>query len=379
MPRDLRVAMVIQSFLPVLGGAQRQVDLLGPLLEHRGIDLDVVTRHPPGTPRRERRAGLEVHRMPGPDRGPAGSIAYTAGGALTLARLRPDVVHVHDLLSPSTVALLSRPAVRAPIVAKVLSTGPGGDVDRLLTKPLGAARLRRMAKLFAAFICLSSDVEDELAAHGVPRERLRRIPNGVDTEHFHGSAGPDERSALRAEHGLPDDGPLALYCGRFDPVKRLDLLIGALESTSYRLALVGEGSEEQQLRQLVSDRNLDGRVTFLAKVDDPAPLYRAADVYVSASSTEGMSNSVLEAMASGLPIVAAQASGMDELVGSDAGLLVDDPAPKALGAALATLGDDPSRRATLGAGAHRRAHEDYSLAVTADRLLDLYREVLDRR
>src|SRR5829696_4801306 len=132
--------MVIQSFLPVLGGAQRQVDLLAPLLQRRGIELTVITRRPAGTARRERRPGLEVRRMPGPDRGAAGSIAYTAGGLMALARLRPDVVHVHDLLSPSTIALLGRPLLRAPVIAKVLSTGPGGDLDRLLTKPLGRTR-----------------------------------------------------------------------------------------------------------------------------------------------------------------------------------------------------------------------------------------------
>lgn len=218
--------MVIQSFLPVLGGAQRQVDLLGQPLQRRGVELTVLTRHPPGTPRREGRPGLAVRRMPGPDRGAAGSISYTAAGAATLARLRPDVVHVHDLLSPSTIALLSRPAVRAPIVAKVLSTGPGGDLTRLLTKPLGRRRMRVMAKAFSAFICLSDEVRTELNAHGVPEERLRRIPNGVDAELFRPPA-PGEREAERARLGIDTPGPLALYTGRFAPVKRLDLLIDA--------------------------------------------------------------------------------------------------------------------------------------------------------
>jgi glycosyltransferase involved in cell wall biosynthesis len=250
-------------------------------------------------------------------------------------------------------------------------------VDRLLTKPLGAVRLRAMARAFAAFICLSSDVEGELASHGVPRARLRRIPNGVDTDCFHPAAGEDERRSLRRSHGLPDGAPLALYCGRFDPVKRLELLIEAIRDSKHDLVLVGEGSREPQLRALADRRGVADRVTFLSKVDDPAPLYRAADVYVSASSTEGMSNSVLEAMATGLPVVSARASGMEELVGSDGGVLLDGR-PDSFAASLAALADDPSRRAALGAAARQRARGEYSLDATADALLRLYREVLSR-
>jgi glycosyltransferase involved in cell wall biosynthesis len=368
--------MVIQSFLPVLGGAQRQVDLLGPLLAQRGVDLTVLTRRPPGAARREQRAGLEVRRMPGPDRGPLGSVTYTAAGALSLARLQPDVVHVHDLLSPATVALLSRPLARAPVIAKVLSTGPGGDVDRLLTKPLGARRLRAMASSFSAFVCLSDDVAQELRAHGVREERLRQIPNGVDVKCFR-PADPRERELERARLGIPAEGPVALYTGRFAPVKQLDQLIVAVsEVQELSLLMVGEGSEEARLRGLVADLGIDDRVSMLPSVPDPAPLYRAADFYASASTTEGLSNSVLEAMASGLPVVAMSASGMGELVSQATGSLVPSGDVTALAAALRALTLEPERRRALGAAARDLVADRYSLGFVADRLRDLYEEVL---
>lgn len=368
--------MVIQSFLPVLGGAQRQVDLLGPLLAERGIDPTVLTRHPSGTVRREPRPGLEVRRMPGPDRGPLGSVSYTAAGALTLARLQPDVIHVHDLLSPASIALLSRPFVRAPIVAKVLSTGPGGDVARLLTKPLGARRLRAMASSFSAFVCLSDDVAQELRSHGIPDERLRQIPNGVDVECFR-PADPEERKLEQARLGLPADGPVVLYTGRFAPVKQLDQLIMAVsEVRELSLIMVGEGPEEARLRGLVADLGLDDRVSMLPYVADPAPLYRAADFYASTSTTEGMSNSVLEAMASGLPVVAMRASGMGELVSQATGSLVPNGDVAALTAALRALALEPERRHALGSAARDLVADRYSLGFVADSLRDLYEEVL---
>jgi len=371
--------MVIQSFLPVLGGAQRQVDLLGGPLQRRGVDLTVLTRRPPGTPRREARPGLAVRRMPGPDSGATGSIAYTAGGAAALARMRPDVVHVHDLLSPSTIALLSRPAVRAPIVAKVLSTGPGGDLTRLLTKPLGLRRMRVMAKAFSAFICLSDEVRAELSAHGVPEERLRRIPNGVDAETFRPPT-PAEREAERARLGIDPSAPLALYTGRFAPVKRLDLLIdAAARLPDLRLVMVGEGSEEARLRELVASRDLADRVKLLPLVEDPASLYRAADVYVCASSTEGMSNSVLEAMASGLPVVAAGASGMAELVSARTGALVEDVDDGAAFAAALAPATEAQTSRRLGAAARDLVVQRYSLESVAAALRELYDEVRAER
>lgn len=372
----MRVVMVIQSYLPVLGGAQRQVQRLGPLLEAEGFEVIVVTRRPPGTPLREAQPGIDVRRMPGPDTGPRGSLNFTARAAREIVRLRPDVVHVHDLLSPATAALLGTALRPAPVAAKVLSTGPGGDVDRLLHKPAGAARLRLLARRFAAFVSLSADVEAELRKHGVPADRVWRIPNGVDTGRFHPAACADERRAGRSALGLPaDDQPLWLYCGRFADVKRVDLLVEALVDAPGRLLLVGEGGEEDALRRLVADRGLSDRVTLRPVVEDPAPLYRAADAYLSASTTEGMSGSVLEAMATALPVVAAPASGMDELLGGDAGVLVGDGAPATFAAALAALAADPGRAAAVGGAARERAVRDYSLQSTAAQLASMYRSI----
>lgn len=374
----MRVAMVIQSYLPVLGGAQRQVQRLGPLLAEDGFEVVVVTRRPPGTARRERRPGLEIRRTPGPDSGPLGSAAFTAGAAGELLRLRPDVVHVHDLLSPSTAALLGAAPRGTPVVAKVLSTGPGGDVDRLLHKPAGALRLRLMARRFAAFVCLSVDVEDELAAHGVPRARLRRIANGVDAARFRPRVSSEERRVARVAAGVPDDDePLWLYCGRFAAVKRLDVLVAALAAGAPgRLLLVGEGEQETALRNQAAAAGVADRIAVRGVIDDTAPLYRAADGYLSASGTEGMSGSVLEAMASGLPVVAAPASGMAELLGGGAGTLLEAGEPGAFAAAMRELAQDPEGAAAIGARARRRAESDFSLAGTAAQLGALYRSLI---
>jgi glycosyltransferase involved in cell wall biosynthesis len=371
----LRVAKVIQSFPPVLGGAQRQAEALAPLLAARGADVTVITRRwTPDVAIRERRPGLRLVRVPGAGAGAAGSARWVAGAAGALLALRPDVIHAHDLLSPTTASLAAGRPLRAPVVVKVLSTGAGGDVDRLLSKPLGARRLAAAVRGVAAFVSLSADVDAELLEHGVPPERLHRIPNGVDLARFRPPAA-DERERERRRLGLPDAGPLTLYCGRLDPVKRLDVLLEAFAGVPGHLLIAGGGAEAERLRAAAAAPALRGRVTIIPAVDDPAPLYRAADVYASASQTEGMSNSLLEAMATGLAAAASPASGMGELLEGGAGAVAADASPAALRASLSRLADDEELRRALGARARQTVERRYSLAATADALSALYARV----
>ena len=369
-----RVAMVVQSFRPVLGGAQRQIERLGPALEARGADVHVITRRVPGTPARERAPGLTIHRTAGPTRGPVGSAAYTALGTLATASLRPDVIHVHDVLSPGSIGLLASLARRTPVVAKILSTGPGGDLQRLRLKPLAARRLALMARRFAAFVCLSAEVEEELLAAGVPAAKLRRIPNAVDGAHYR-PATPAERAGARAALGLADGDVLAIYCGRLYDSKRIDVLLRAAAEAPVRVAIAGEGPSEAQLRALAGELGLGDKVRFLAAVDDVRPLHRAADLYVSASEAEGMSGSVLEAMASGLAVVAAPASGMAELLDGGAGVRLRTHDPAEMAAALTRLAGDGGERTRLGAAAREKITADLTVDAVASRLIALYDEV----
>lgn len=365
----MRVAMVINSYRPVVGGAQRQVEQLAPLLAARGVEVHVVTRRPRGAPRLEHADGAVVHRTRA-GWGPGAGSTFMAEAFGLLVGLRPDVIHAHDLLSPTTVSLAAGSVVRAPVVSKVLSAGKGADVDRLLHKPLGARRMALAARRVAAFVSLSDQVDDELRAHGVAPGRVVHIPNGVDLGHFR-PADRRGRAAARAGFGIAGDEPLAVYCGRFVDVKRVDLLVRAALTAGLRLAVVGEGPMQDDLCALAAR---EPRLTVLGGVDDTAPLLRAADLYVSASVTEGMSNSVLEAMAAGLPVVASPASGMDDLLGGGAGLATDT-GEDALVAALHHAAGDEAWRQAEGERHRATAERRFSLEVTADRLYALYARV----
>src|SRR5437773_4047519 len=256
----MRVAMVIQSFAPVVGGAQRQLEGLAPLLERRGVESICITRLQDRSPARERRPGIEVRRIRVPQSIAGASLAYTGGGVASVTRFRPDVIHTYDLQSPSTIGLLASSVLGKPVVAKILSTGDHGDVRSLLRRPLGHRRLRAIAHRFSGFISLSPEVDAELTEHGIAVERIWRIPNGVDTERYRPpEAG--ERKRIRGELGLHTDEPLTLYCGRFAmDSKRLDVLLESFAAIPGRLLLVGEGGDRDRLCALADARALRGRV-----------------------------------------------------------------------------------------------------------------------
>jgi len=171
-----------------------------------------------------------------------------------------------------------------------------------------------------------------------------------------------------------------LTVGRLSATKRLPLLIDAIsmlrdQGAKVRLTVVGGGSLESQLHRLVSEKGLGEAVTLLGRqgMEDMPDVYRQHDLYVSASAQEGMSNAMLEAMASGLPIVTTRCEGVDELI-SNNGVVVEGSAPAALAQAIRELVANPRRCQAMSLAARRRA-EQLSWDVVAESYLQLYAKV----
>jgi glycosyltransferase involved in cell wall biosynthesis len=160
--------MIIQAYHPHVGGAERQLMALVPLLQARGVEINILTRRYPGLKPFEMIGGAPVHRLPIPGPKPVASTAFTLAALPLLARLRPHVIHAHELLSPTTTAVAAKRLYNTPVVAKVLRGGVLGDIDKLQKKPLGQRRLATFRRQVDAFITISQEIDDELAALGVP-------------------------------------------------------------------------------------------------------------------------------------------------------------------------------------------------------------------
>jgi glycosyltransferase involved in cell wall biosynthesis len=375
------VAILTSLFPPSVGGIQTHTLALARALAALGCEVHVVTRPASGRAAREALDGVTVHRVGLAEaKGPAATLAYVTLAARTVAGLggRVGVLHAHQMLSPASAAMLSRAVRRTPLVVTAHASGAIGEVAHLARQgPLGSARLAALRRLASAFVAVSDPIRDELVGAGIPGARIRRIPNGVDTRRF-AAATPAERARLRSVLGL-SAGPVAVYTGRLAPEKGVDVLVeswgAARRGAGWTLCLVGDGPERAALEEQVRRLGLAESVRLVGATGDVAPWLRAADVFVLPSRTEGLSVSLLEAMACGLGVIATDVGATAETAGREGALLVPPERPAALAAALETVLGDPGRAQALGASARARVVEGFGIEGVAARHLELYREV----
>jgi sugar transferase (PEP-CTERM/EpsH1 system associated) len=294
---------------------------------------------------------------------------------------RPDVVH-----SRNWGAIEAMPAARLSGVPVAIHSEHGYEVDMLT----GLSKRRRVFRRIAyAAADTVFTVSEELRAYHarqawVPIERIRVLPNGVDTSRFARRPGQGEETRKRL--GLGDGSLIFGAVGRLVPIKDHGMLLQAAEILIRRgipvqVLLVGSGPELAKHREFVSaSPTLSGRVVFAGTAYDVPALLNAMDVFVLPSLSEGMSNTLLEAMASSLPVVATRVGGNPELVENErSGWLFEPGDVMALAAILERLARDSNLRHELGQAARRRAVQHFSLEGMIGSYRSLYLEFARKR
>jgi glycosyltransferase involved in cell wall biosynthesis len=244
---------------------------------------------------------------------------------LVFRRLKPACVHTHHI-GP---LLYAGAAARAAGVKRRVHTEH--DAWHLTD-----ARRRRVARLAIAaarpvLVADAPHVADAVVeALGCVRPKV--VLNGVDTARF----VPGNRAAARRALGLPQDMPIVGVAARLEPVKGVDVAIGALARMDRRaiLAIAGTGSQQETLRQLAAALNVADRVLFLGHVDEMSRFYAALDVLCLSSRAEGLPLSLLEAQATGVPVVASAVGGVPAATCPRSGRLVPSEDVAGFAAAL---------------------------------------------
>lgn len=378
MSETLRVAMLIQAYYPRLGGAERQLASLVPLLENLGIEIQILTRrYDAALASFEMINGVPVYRLPVPGPKPVAAISFSLSAIPRLYKFKPHVIHAHELLSPATTAVMAKRLFGTPIVAKVLRGGSLGDLAKLKHRAFATSRIASLKRGIDSFIVISKEIDDELAEIGVPPEKRTFIPNGVDLNRF-APISLNNKTNLRHSLNLPD-GLIVVFSGRLDPEKRVDQLVEAWNEVIKKhstalLLILGTGTEEKKLKQIAG-----ANVRFEGNVDDVTPYLCASDIFVLPSSTEGLSNALLEAMASGLASIATSVGGATDLIEDGKnGILIPPDDPQTLLAALLTMLSDSDRRMQFGVNGRSFIEKNYSLSAVADKLNALYRNFASR-
>ncbi len=231
------------------------------------------------------------------------------------------------------------------------------------------------------FIAVSEDLRNFFIDNtGIRNDRkILVVHNGIDLDIF---APKPNSSALRKQLDIPDDVVVGGTVGSLFKVKALDNLIKAVEiirraNSMFQLLIVGEGNEEQNLRQLINALGLQDTVKLLGFRDDIPDILTLIDVYVCSSISEGLSLSILEAMASARPIVATQVGGNSELIiDNENGFLVPSGDSEALAAKMQILIESRSLRTAMGMRSRQLAESTFSLRKMIDVYQKLYEELL---
>jgi len=385
--QDLRVLIVTGTFLPVVGGLEIATHRLAERLIQRGVTVSLVTsRREADWPVTETlNTGLEVFRLR-QERVPlVGTALYMVRLAAFLWRRRReyDVVHTCSF-DPSTFAsALMRRLTRRPTVCRLSCAEEEGDIARLNRYPLRAL-WRRLLDRIDVHVALSEQIEGELVGERFQWDRIRRIPNGVDTDHFR-PASEAERAEVRERLNWGEKGPLVVFVGRLSAQKSPSDLLAAFqrvvrEEPGGLLLLVGDGPLRESLKSQAHELGISENVRLVGNVDNVRDYLHAADLFAMPSRAEGMSNAVLEAMACGLPCVGTGVSGTTELFGeNEAGRVISLGQPDQLSEAILALWRSPEEARRLGAAAAEKVRSLYSLDAVVGQYLELYRESLGER
>lgn len=372
----MRIAFISEVFPPKVDGITNRLRHTLAELEAAGHECLVFA--PRGSLAQLGRT--RVVRIDGPPFPPYPGLRITLPDpriAWELRRFAPDVVHA---VGPACLGVWGLLAARALALPRVASYHT--DLPRYLggygLSPLRRAiwpLIRSVHGLAHLNLCPSRFTRDELHAHGVPSMDLWR--GGVDTRAFH----PDRRSLamrMRLTGGRPD-GPLLLYVGRLSPEKNLSFFEGLLARIPQaRLALVGDGPARPELERTLAPFVCRGRVQFAGFLhgDELASAFASADAFVMPSTTETLGFVVLEAMSSGLPVVAARAGGVPDLVRHEENGILFDPRRPDLAAdeVRRLLASEGERR--FYARAARKFACESSWRAETERLLDHYRRAM---
>ncbi|MEV8054789.1 MULTISPECIES: glycosyltransferase [Streptomyces] len=357
-----------------VGGAEQQLRLL---LRHLPVECDVVTLTNPGPVADGLRAdGVRVVHL-----GMHGNRDLSAVGRLTrlIRDGRYDLVHTHLYRACVYGRIAARLAGVRAAVATEHSLGRAEIEGRPLTRGIRALYLST-ERLGAATVAVSSTVAGRLRDWGVPAERIRLVPNGIDADRFR--FDPDRRLAVRAALGIPEGAFVVGGVGRLVPGKRFDVAVRAVAALpGVWLLLAGDGPQAPALRALAARLGAADRIRLLgecgAEGGGPVPgvpaLLSAVDTFVSTSREESFGLAAVEALAAGLPVLHDACPAIDDLSAAHApGATRIAGSPDELTAVLRQrIQACPDRRPPPRAVGH------YDIRRSSERLMDVYAYALD--
>ena len=360
--------------------------LIGFILRHTGLTWE-LTNPIRGLKAVEFIEGVEVQRVPVLRQRQEYCSTYEMGTFVLsgmwyslwqVRQFKPDVVHIFFGIPDGPIGWALKRVYGLPYLISLRGADvPSDEVKRFakhykILRPL----VRWLWNDADALVSVSNGLR-EYAYETTPDLPIEVIPNAIELSVF---TPPRKREA---------NGPVKLlFVGRLNAFKNVESLIEAVGQlrnmgvNKFELQLIGEGERRANLERLTVERGLTRHIRFLGWLERESLVerYRQADLFVTATTWEGMPNTVLEGMACGLPVVATRASGLDQLVKDGVnGYLVDINDAAALADRLASLIDNPYERTRMGKESRKIAEQEFAWEYIAEQYVQIYRRVTEVR
>lgn len=379
----MRVLLVSWKYPPYGDGAEKQAELLATALGRAGDSVTVLTLPVGQEPTVEQRGGVVIRRVPNLPRLPliGGALRQAFRYAYVVAFVgvhRRDYQVLQSMFGTQlgAIAVGSAWLFGLPSVARMATGGDWNDFKELRSWPkrsLGPL-LAPLLKLADRFVVLTDDSHASLARE-VPVSRIRTIPNAVELPSERWAS--DKLSARRARLGPAADRPFVFAAGRLVATKGFDVLLRAVAAGSLgRVCLAGEGPLASELAKLAADLGVDLKLLGRLPRAEVPQWMLAASAVAAPSYIEGISNTILEAVALGCPVVASRISGNLAVIEAGvSGLLVEPGDVEGLAAAIQSVVTDPASAERLGQAARERTAATFGIEPLVRRYHALYAEV----
>ncbi|MBA3019133.1 MAG: glycosyltransferase family 4 protein [Proteobacteria bacterium] len=388
--RPLRVCVVSPLYHTSLGGVGRQALALTEKLESLGVKVFVIARKMKGTPECVLSSRVSVHRAWAlrphvhilEEMSLSNlmiSLSFCFSTALILFRKKKeyDLVHFHGASLPLITNILPLKLYGKKVVAKVASANQGTEAGSLRHKySLFGQMLIRTLKKVDCFVATSKEIKKGLLNDGYIQDRIIGIPNFVDQGVFHPS-DKELRDQAHKDFGFSGE-TIVTFTGRLVKGKGIGVLLAAwgkvvVDFKNVCLLILGEGPFESRLKEQCQGLGIEKNVKFLGLVNNVRKYLAMSDIFVFPSFQEGFPNSVLEAMACGLPVIATRIGGIvDVIKDEENGLLVEPGNANQLADALKRLICDAEYASALGRNALKTIRKNYDINVIANEYIDLY-------
>lgn len=365
----MKIAIIVGGLPPrVPGGTEIATCEIAKNLAKLGHEVHVITGVDPGPVKYDIEQGFYVHYAKSIGIPILLSITNFINTLLIVRRINPDIMHAQMVLLGFHVWLIKK-LLKKPYVVY----GRGSDIYIYLSPRLRKL-LAKLALMDAdAVIALTNDMKQALQK--LHRREVILIPNGVDIDKF----STLSREEARRKFNIKDNERMLIFVGRLTPIKGVKFLIEAMalirqQHPEARLLIVGDGEERQNLEELAEKLNLKKWVSFLGQIpSERIPEYMvASDIFVLPSLSEGFPLTILEAMASGLPIVTTRVRGLPEIVkDSENGFLVEPQNPGQIADKVLLVLNDDDLRERMAKNNWQRAKQ-YSWQNVAKSLEEIY-------